>query len=399
MATGLRPWIAATVAACGIVLLATLAGGAPPRPPQDQTLSVVAPRWGRRTGELAGLWRAAEFRRRLEVYRDRLKGPADSARAAGGTAPLLLIDGGATPSQRSELQAALADLWKQAAPLGFKVAVGLVIIRDSVAKAPGRDAPSLEQVLVNPYYLFPDSLHRGLCLAVTHEGYLARSFFDARRRVPFRAGDMLRWLKQGLGPCAFYGAFGIPGHEMGRWINGGGIEFLSWPQWWVREPVEVAWFEDPRRPPARQPINWWLTTYSFLPWRGLSCYAERAGACAADVFDSTALSDSQPAHWSAAEWWRGQPLFGSMQFMSDVAQDIGAERFSELWSTDVRMDSAFHLATGRTLDAWTRSWARRSMPPLPLGAAAPPLDILTGLLPALIALGAALWYARRRQIG
>jgi type IV secretory pathway TrbD component len=64
------------------------------------------------------------------------------------------------------------------------------------------------------------------------------------------------------------------------------------------------------------------------------------------------------------------------------------------------MDSAVHATTGKTLDQWTGEWARSAAGlRLTLGPAAPPLAILSGLLPALLALGAALWYAARRQIG
>lgn len=398
MATGLRAWLVGTLGACLVVALAALLGGSAATPPREPPPEPHHSRWAGTAGELSAKWQATEFRRRLEVYRDQLRSPVDSARAAGGTAPLLLIDGGATPAQRAELQGMLGDLWKQAAPLGFKVAVGLVIVRASSIK-PTPDMPSLEQYYDNAYYVFPDSLHRGLCLSVMSDRYYGREFFDPNRKGPYRPGDGIRWLKQALGPCAFYGAFGIPGREMGRWINGQGYPFMVWPQWWIPEHERDYWPTYQDRPPARQPADWWVNQYSWLPWEGIECYAGRPGQCAADVFDSSALSDSQPAHWSARDWWRQQPLYNSVEFLSDVAQDIGAERFSQLWTADVPMDSAFHLATGRTLDSWTRAWVQKSIPPLPLGAAAPPLQILTGLIPALIALGAALWYARRRQIG
>ena len=65
-----------------------------------------------------------------------------------------------------------------------------------------------------PTYLFPDSLHRDLCLAVVHEGYTARLFFDPHRTREVRTTDAVRWLSQGLGPCAFYGAYGGPSREI-----------------------------------------------------------------------------------------------------------------------------------------------------------------------------------------
>ena len=396
MATELRRWIGGTVAACLLVAVAAVTGGGVLAPAPSQPKHAGG-RWSGEAARLAGAWSKTWGRWRLEYYRDALTHAADSARAAGGTAPLLLIDGPSTPAQRAELQGYLAGMWRQAAPEGFKVAVALVIVRDTASQA-GPDTPALSRKDA-PLYLFPDSLHRDMCLAVIHEGFMGRRLFASQHVGAADSTSLFRWLMGGIGPCAFYGAYGIPGREIGRWMNGQGFQFTMFPEWWLKEPVGKFFYWDQTLPISRQPANWWVFTYSTLPWNGLACYAGRRGACAANVFDSTALADSQPSTWSSSDWWRGQPFLQGVRYLSDVARSVGPDRFSRFWGADVPMDSAFHLATGQTLADWTAHWARESGPPLPVGPSAPPLDVLFGLLPSVLALGAALWYARRRQIG
>jgi hypothetical protein len=163
-------------------------------------------------------------------------------------------------------------------------------------------------------------------------------------------------------------------------------------------PLDGIWWDE-KVPIERQGAQWWGYMYSRLPWTGAACYAARAGSCASAVYDSTGVSDSQPANWDTYQWWRDQTLFRSPDYLSDLARILGHDRFSQFWTADVPMDSAVHLASGKTLDQWTGEWARSGGLRLRLGPTAPPLDILSGLGPALLALGVAAWYARRRQIG
>ena len=397
MALDLKRWVLGTLAACLITAVAGLAGGghsvsAPETAPQRP-----ATRWAAEASRLGNEWRATSQSLRMETYRDELVKPADSARAAGGTAPLLLVDGPSTAAQRTELRGYLAELWHGAAPEGFKVAVALVIDRTTDPSGskfpPGRPGQSTR-------YLFPDSLHRDLCVAVVHDEYRAARFFDPRRTQPLGLGRESNWLVQGLGPCAFYGAFGIPSRDVGGWIAGLGHQFAMYPQWWITGNNRfTGWWWDEKLPIARQGIQWWGSLYTTLPWAGVACYADRPGSCAAAVYDTSAVSETQPASWDSFQWWREQVLFGSPYYLSDLARSLGPSRFSQFWTADVPVDSAMHLASGETLDKLTSDWAHRGGLHVRLGPSAPFLDILSGLLPALLALGAAVWYAGRRQIG
>jgi hypothetical protein len=398
VATDLRNWIGATLALCLLVGIGVLGGGHDALPQSDDAPHGPSAKWAAEAAGLGNEWRQVWTRWHLESYRARLAPAADSARAAGGTSPLLLIDGPSTPEQRSELNQDLGQTWKEAAPEGFKVAVALVIVRDG-AGGPGPDTPTIPAKTA-PTYFFPDSLHRDMCLAVVHESYTGRLFFDPHRNHEVRTTDAVRWLSQSLGPCAFYGAYGVPGREIGRWLRSEGLNFAVYPRWWTRSPDPwMGFFYDGDSPKARQPVGWWVFMYSFMPWDGAACYGGRVSQCARNVFDSTAIADSQPSHWDESQWNREQPFFGGVAYLSDLARDLGPARFSDFWSADLPMDSAFHLATGRTVGDWTLKWARTSGPSLHLGPAAPVGDVFWGFLPALLALGAGLGYARRRQIG
>lgn len=398
MATELKYWIGGTLA----LLLIVAVGAIPTHPaaplPSEQLGQGPSAKWAAQAAVLGTEWRTTWSRWRLESFRARLAPAADSARAAGGTAPLLLIDGPSTPEQRAELNQDLAQIWHDAAPEGFKVAVALVIVRDGAGR-PGPDTPSMPPQQA-PTYLFPDSLHRDLCLAVVHEGYTARLFFDPHRTREVRPTDAVRWLSQGLGPCAFYGAYGVPSREIGRWMNSGGLDLAIYPRWWnqAHDPW-LGFYYYGGSAKDHQPVEWWIYMYSYTPWDGAACYGGRVAKCAANVFDSTAIVDSQPGLWSESQWQRQQPFFGGVTYLSDLARAVGPARFSEFWAADVSMDSAVHLATGKALGDWTLSWARATGPTLRLGPSAPPWDVFWGLLPALLALGAAVWYAGRRQIG
>lgn len=397
MAPDLRNWVGGTLAACAIVAIAAVPGGGTVTRQSEAPPQGAGTRWGDEALRLGNAWRFTWGRLRQERYRDALAKAADSARAAGGTAPLLLIDGASTPAQRAELNGYLAEMWRSAAPEGFKVAVALVIDRND-GPAP-TDAPSMQRGESNQY-VFPDSLHRDLCLAIVHDEYAARRFFDPHRTKPLELRNEIRWIAQGLGPCAFYGAFGIPSRQIEGWLEGDGHQFAMYPRWWLprRDEFYGIWW-DQSVPIARQGAQWWGYVYGSLPWTGVACYAGRVGSCASAVYDSTTVAAAQPASWDSFQWWRDQALFGSPYYLSDLAGALGTDRFSRFWTADVPMDSAVHLASGQTLDQWTADWARHRGMRLALGPAAPPLDIVSGLLPALLAFGAALWYARRRQIG
>ncbi|HEY6807375.1 MAG TPA: hypothetical protein VI160_01205 [Gemmatimonadales bacterium] len=398
MAPGLKPWIGGVLAAWAIIAFALLSGHARRGAAGDQP-AASGGRWAARAAELAERWRGADTRWRIEAYRDALAAPADSARAAGGTAPLLRIDGPATPAQREALRAQLADRWRRAAPEGFKVAVALVIVRDRDARARApADVPDAARAR-GITFAFPDSLHRALCLAVVPDGFYGQRYF--RAPTPAITAPVIRWLEQGLGPCAFYGAFGSPGHEIGRWMNGQGYRFAIDPHWWDRTGRRDLgyWTPDPDRSMARQPAAWWTYFYSALPWDGVACYAGRASRCARAVFDSTALPDSQPSRWTSTEWWRDQAFMSGTGYLSDLEADLGTDRFARLWNADVPLDSAFALAAGTSLAEWTQRWARRTGPTITAGPGAPPLDELSGVVFAALALAAVTWYAGRRQIG
>jgi hypothetical protein len=363
--------------------------------PDDEPPAHTRTQWAQEAGRLAAAWTTTYQRLRLEQYRATLEPRADSARRAGGTAPLLLIDGPSTPAQRRMLSDQLAEMWKRADPEGFKVAVALVFLRDSAASAPPPDAPLLSHAGAATYF-FPDSAHRSLCIAVINATYAERRLFASP--TPTATAETVTWLSQSLGPCAFYGAFGTPGRTVGRWLRGGGLQFALTPHWWMpkRGAGSPQWW---LAAGGQTPSWWWDYFYGNFPFDGIACYAGRLPRCLTAVYDSTALADSAPTSWNTANWWKDQGLLGGTGYLSDVVATVGTDRFSRLWTTDLPFDSAFHLAVDTSLMEWTKNWAHRNGPEISVGGAPPPNTLPGGLIVSALALSLALLYARRRQIG
>lgn len=391
MARSLRLWIGVALGGCLVAFVAALSPvtSLPRNPPEE----VHASSWGARAGTLARAWGKTYEQLRLAQYRAALEPLADSARRAGGAAPLLLIDGPSTPGQRRMLSDQLAQMWKRADPEGFKVAVALVLVRDSGSTGAPPDSPRTRRDGASSYF-FPDSAHRTLCVAVVPAMFATQRFFASPN--PVATAQTVTWLAQSLGPCAFYGAFGTPGPTAARWLRGQGFEFTLLPHWWMRDPPAgqpVWWVE------ASGQSWWWGYFYSALPFDGIACYAGRLPRCLTSVYDSTALADSAPTSWNTANWWRNQGFLSGTGYLSDVVAAVGADRFSRLWTTDLPFDSAFHLAVDTSLMDWTGSWARRNGPHITIGGAPPPGTLPGGLIVSALALSLAVWYARRRQIG
>ena len=387
MARDLKLWLIAVAGAALIALIAGRPTGVPPasvfglsdQPATDSH----APLWATRTATLAEQWRAAWDRAKLERYREMLEPRADSARRAGGTAPILLVDGASTPETRAKLQGFLSDLWHRADPEGFKIAVGIVLVGDSSTLRLPVDHPSLTRSW-NTEYLFPDSAHRALCVAVV-----------PARNLPLEREPRARaLLEQGLGPCAFYGAFGAPGPDIARWLRGQGLWFAAQPHWWERgaaaDPDVLGFLGQPEG---------WRFFYAQFGFDGVACYARIRDRCFRAVYDSGAVADSAPTTWRVAYWWDGRPFLNSASYLSDVAHALGSERFMAFWGSDLPVDSAFHLASDTTLADWTRHWATVTGPPLAVGTAAFLPGMPASLLAMFLALGATVWYAGRRQIG
>jgi hypothetical protein len=91
-------------------------------------------------------------------------------------------------------------------------------------------------------------------------------------------------------------------------------------------------------------------------------------------------------------WWVASGFSG---LLSDLENEIGAERFHRFWASSLPVDSAFASAFGLDLGTWTHDWLDRQFGPLPQQGPRP-WDYAASVLVAglLMAFGAAKAYGR-----
>jgi hypothetical protein len=223
-----------------------------------------------------------------------------------------------------------------------------------------------------------------------------------------------RWQPRGvgrvtniLGPCALYARFGMPGAEIQRWMLGAGGSFA----------VERADVPPPPNPLEQRPL--WLFTRlssvrpSDLPLEG--CLAGRADACERLVLEESgpeydALERYEPeirradvplldGHPTALGVTAALASFASERMLDALRRRFGDEAFAAFWQSDRSVPDAFTAAFGTTLSAWGREWARTVHDSSPRAVTPGVLEWASGLLYLTVALMAAAWIMRARQMG
>lgn len=203
------------------------------------------------------------------------------------------------------------------------------------------------------------------------------------------------------GPCAFYGVFGPPGARLRAWLDLTRFGLAREAAWHAVSAPNVENGRDLFSLPAGASACvtrgglWCLETLG-LYQRGQT----------PSTRDSTPLI-GRPGYWlSQPPKWNGLIGLESAQdrialgpgqerFLSDMARDLGAERFRAFWSSPDEPTSAFQAAAGMSLDEWTRHWLARTSAPVVTQARVPGANILwlVVALPLLLA-GA----VRRREL-
>ena len=93
-----------------------------------------------------------------------------------------------------------------------------------------------------------------------------------------------------------------------------------------------------------------------------------------------------------------QDLVPGERYLSDVARDVGRDRFLGFWSSTLPVDTALALALKKPVGQWTAEWQRSYVPRLRLGAAAPLGAYLLALLLGALAVTSVAFTASRRQV-
>jgi len=175
--------------------------------------------------------------------------------------------------------------------------------------------------------------------------------------VRYHLGFETDW-RSPLGLCSIYAAHGMPGGDIARWLESGGVSYGS--------------SQGPRRRTS-SPIRGRTGPFGYIAFQtrdGLmddKCLAGLADACASLFVDPVAnspllapmvaIAQRSPA-LSIGDYY---PLTGEAGYLlADLEEEFGAERFQAFWTSEAPVDEAFESAFGAPVGQWMVSWMGRS---------------------------------------
>lgn len=394
MARGVRLWVGAVVLACGIVATANLPFHGPRT--ADRSALFVSPLAQltparRRAQALADEWRAAQAASRLREERVRLR--ARVALSQDSDRPFLIMTGAdnrATALQ-AHIEALVDSVWRDLGLAETKITVGVVI--DQVEEP---DASLPREESWGASYLLPDSANRTICLVRLVGNATWRR---AVQRESASNAWLRRWLKSGLGPCAFLAAYGMPGRSVRSWLSGRDFDLALSPSW--DDSVSIgggigAWLTLG----AGGRWRWWWEYIYQQSFPAVACLAQRVAGCREAVLATTG-DDSRRSDvvMTTRRFWQRQRLIGGTFYLSDVAREVGRDRFLEFWNSSLPVDTALARALRQPVGVWTASWQRRFLPTqLRLGPSAPLGASLMAAFLAALAVATVSLTARKRQV-
>ena len=160
-----------------------------------------------------------------------------------------------------------------------------------------------------------------------------------------------------IGVCGFFGAFGLPGGEISRWLAATSYHVARRSDWSVaRAPATDASSLYALSEPAGRCLTGdkdGCSTALHLR-SGSSAEARVPESRLAWVLDAVPLPNATPAATTS--------LLGDTegQLLADAVRSVGPERFARFWQASAKPDAAFQAATGVSLDDWTERWLSRT---------------------------------------
>ena len=393
MARGVRLWVAITILACGVIAAASLplrgtrAGTQTPfvfsRLPQPTPAR-------QRAQGLADEWRAAQTASRLAEERVRLRARLGMA-LQDVDRPVLVMAGGdpdATALQ-AQLAAQLDSVWRDLGLAETKIAVGVVVDHSD-----GTDPSVPREESWGPSYLLPDSTNRTVCLVRLQENAGWRH--AVQREAASRVRWLRQWLKTSLGPCAFLAAYGMPGRSVLGWLSNRSFDLALAPTW------DDSLAADRRRTSLMlgDGTRWWWDYLYHQSFPAVACLAGRVAGCREAVLAGASEQRVafSPVVVTNRRFWQQQRLIGATFYLSDVAREIGRDRFLEFWNSSLPVDVSLARALRQPVGEWTVRWQRHFAPQLRLGPAAPLGGSLLAVLLAIAFVATVTLTARKRQV-
>jgi hypothetical protein len=393
MARQLRWWIAAPLGACLVIAIAYL----PPRPMPllgqrffrvFQTFEPPTP-YRLRVQELAQRYRITSFELTMREYGEAMRPELERRRTFEIRGPAVYFTGDSlSDSARGLVRAMLDREWSHLGLDVSKISVGVVV--DLVLNRP-RSAELPLHMPQADASLIPDSSKRTTCLAYVPIIYWWRPGVLTQTH-PAPSKGLAELLHNGLGACAYFAAFGAPGHDIGRWLESRHYEFALDP-WGLRVPPEstrAGSLLDEDKP-------WfWSFVYRYQPG-AVQCMAGRADACRRTAL-AGGSGDLAPVVSTERQWWKPPSLAGANRYFADLVDEIGPERFGRFWNSELTADTALATAMRMPVGEWTRRWQATLVPPIRLGPEAPPSAMVLATLLGVAAVVLVMRTATRRQV-
>jgi hypothetical protein len=375
MAPGLRRPILYTLLACALIALALL----PPRIRPEPDVGWV-PRTDMRAArqlEMAG-WSL----RQLELR--------DSILAVIGARPVFsedsiafLFPSGFPTLATGVVRGLLVPRWTAVVDGAPRARLLVAFTIDSVARPQesGRSLPYTETSKI-----LPEITDGHTCISTIVVGVRDARLMNSTGTL---ALDLLAHLRRwGIGACAYFGAFGIPGDGIRTWLDAR-----------QNNPViEAGWTDDPLAD-SPEPTRW-----SGMLWWNPE-FIDLAG-CAAGEMDRC-----QGILWGQRDADRDRRQFArfavrgvlrfsyeSGSYLADMVAHYGRERFARFWTSDAPLEQAFADAMGEPIERWTMKWARAHVGIPDVGARTRAVPALLVVLASVVVVGAAGALSRLRQV-
>ncbi len=378
----------ALLLACAAIAIAAL-------PPPENVGDPGVPYW-RGYGELA--WRVGpQYEQaintlRFELVRDSLLTLPEMQRGNSSDSMVLLFGPRVPDRERRVIEAWLRPAWFRTLPHSSEVQLATVILidTDSVVAGLPREPTSWSDV----HHLLPPSSEGRACISMIQFGVRALERIETGGALTSYQAETVR--KRGLGSCAFYGAFGLPGGDVADWLSTWHYAPIADPNWESAFSYRGQWQR-----------SGWRFRGTHLEF--ISCAGGNRESCGRIVRSVPGEERRFPParflgpgiQMSEMTYYRWSPeAMGPWvnRYFADMVAYFGRDRFAEFWRSEEPIEQGFELAMGVPLDEWTMQWVQayagvpRTSNRLPVGS-----TVLSVILVGVLVGGAGLC-ARRRQV-
>ena len=191
-----------------------------------------------------------------------------------------------------------------------------------------------------------------------------------------------------FGPCAFVAAFGMPGKDVGAWLESRAYDLALQSDWTLpSHPIPTT--DEPQ-------LSMWLSaTFAHLAgrvgpydqwdfagpyWQSLGlvgCAAGKTAACRRYFF-SPLRDQFRYSIPGVSERNFFYPDYTS-RVMASLVREQGTERFARFWRSPLPPEQAFDAAFTVPFDQWAMSWTRARVGRIQVGAATSVRDFVSSL--------------------